>query len=214
MYLPPLFAERDPERLRDFLETYPFGALVAPGDPPEITHVPFVLIRERDALWGHVARANPIWRSFDGSQLTAIFQGPHGYISPRFYASAQQVPTWNYVAVHVRGAPRQLDRDEEVVALLRRLSSHNEASVGAQVGAAGTRPAGAWTPDELEPDFFADLRRAIVAFELPLSDVVGKFKLSQNRDPADRESVRQALEARGTPDDLAMLRLMQVRGSR
>lgn len=197
MYLPSLFAERDPERLRAFLESHSFGALIAPGDPPEVAHVPFALIRERDALWGHVARANPVWRLFDGRSFTAVFQGPHGYISPRFYVSKQQVPTWNYAVVHVRGAPRVLERDDDVQAVLSRLTSQNEGLPEA------------WSTGQLDPAFYADLRRAIVAFELPMTEVVGKFKLSQNREPQDREGVIKALTERGSPDDAAMLRWMQ-----
>ncbi|HEU4411420.1 MAG TPA: FMN-binding negative transcriptional regulator [Polyangiaceae bacterium] len=195
MYLPAHFAERDPERLRAFLASYPFGVLVGAGDPPEIAHVPFVSSPEGGALWGHVARANPVWRGFDGRAVTVVFQGPHGYVSPRFYASKQLVPTWNYAAVHVRGAPRLLERDDEVDALLRRLGEVNEAGSPSP-----------WSPDELDPAAYANLRRAIVAFEVPLTELVGKFKLGQNRAPADREALTRALEARGGPDDLAMLR--------
>jgi transcriptional regulator len=198
VYLPTHFAEHDPGRLRTFLDSYPFGMLVEPGEPPEIAHVPFVFSPGGDALWGHVARANPVWRGFDGRLVTVVFQGPHGYISPRFYASTRHVPTWNYASVHVRGAPRLLERDDEVSTLLRRLSEVNEAGSPSP-----------WSPDELDPPSYANLRRAIVAFELPLTEMAGKFKLSQNRAPEDREGVERALEARGGPDDLAMLRLMR-----
>lgn len=197
MYLPNLFAERDPERLRAFLEAYPFGLLVGPGDPPELTHLPFVFVRERDALWGHMARANPLWRSFQGQAMTAVFQGPHGYVSPRFYVSTQQVPTWNYAVVHVRGVPRVLPDDEATEGVLRRLSAAFE-------------PPGGWSPEQLTPDFYADLRRAIVAFELPLTSVIGKFKLSQNRAPEDQVGVVRAFEERGTPEDLVMARWMRA----
>lgn len=197
MYLPAPFAEPDPERLRALIASHPFGMLVAAGagDEPEIAHVPCAFAPGRDALWGHVARANPVWRAFDGRAVTLVFWGPHGYISPRFYGPGQNVPTWNFTAVHVRGAPRLLERDEDVDALLRRLGAEHEAG-----------SASPWTPDELDPAAYANLRRAIVAFEVPLTEVVGKFKLSQNRSLADRAGVARALEARGGADDLAMLR--------
>jgi transcriptional regulator len=99
MYLPQAFAQSDVAELQAFIETYPFGTLVVPrGDaPPEVSHLPFLVRRsgERGALVSHVARANPIWQAFDArTPALAIFHGPHGYISPAWYTSRNEVPTW------------------------------------------------------------------------------------------------------------------------
>ncbi|RYE93918.1 MAG: hypothetical protein EOO75_03290 [Myxococcales bacterium] len=177
----------------------PLATLIGGGDPPALAHVPLRLDRERQVLRGHVGRANPIWRGFDGVRpVTVVVQGPDVYISPRFYASAGHVPTWNYAIVRVRGAARVLDRDEDRQEVLRSLSERHEAG----------RPE-PWSVDELSPAWAAELRAAIVAFEVPLDEAVGAFKLSQNRAPADRDGVRRALAGRATADDLAVLRWME-----
>ena len=100
MYLPPRFSETSLTKLHDLIDAYNFGTLFyQAGDrSPEIVHIPFILDRTsgaNGAILGHVAKANPVWRLFDGcTVVTVVFQGPHGYISPAWYASRQQVPTW------------------------------------------------------------------------------------------------------------------------
>ena len=117
MYLPKAFAEPDLATLHDLVEAHAFGVLVVPSaaGPPEISHLPFLLDRTRGphgTLYAHTARANPIWRGFDGrAGALAVFQGPHGYVSPSWYASRDDVPTWNYAVVHAHGAPRLIEAD-------------------------------------------------------------------------------------------------------
>ena len=117
MYIPRHFAFPDgaESRLHDLIEAHNFGLLVAGGDDgaPEAAHLPFVLDRARGPLGtliAHVARANPIWRRLaPGREVLIVFQGPHAYVSPDWYAASGLVPTWNYVAVHGYGVPRLLD---------------------------------------------------------------------------------------------------------
>jgi transcriptional regulator len=205
MYLPKLFLEGDLARLHALIEAYDFAALIAPrgGGPPEIAHVPLMLDRargERGTLIAHVARANPIWRGFDGeAEVVVVFQGPHAYVSPRFYVDrSRQVPTWNYAVVHAHGAPRLIEADEDVAAVLRRLVDIHEAGAPGRYGV-----------DELTPAFFGELRRHIVAFEIEITRLEGKFKLSQNREPEDREGVIRGLRERGQGFDLAVVELMR-----
>lgn len=199
MYTPASFAERDEPRLFGLMDAHPFATLVVPGEPPEITHLPLVLDRASRSLTGHVARANPIWRLFDGQRATvAIFHGPDTYVTPRWYAGAENVPTWNYAVVHVHGVPAVLAPGAATEHAVRRLVEASEAG----------RP-DAWSMDGLDPTFVADLLRAIVAFSIPIAHLVGKLKLSQNRLPEDRAAVMAALTARGTQSDREMLALMK-----
>ncbi|MGH6617911.1 MAG: FMN-binding negative transcriptional regulator, partial [Alphaproteobacteria bacterium] len=101
MYLPPYFEETDRETLYGVIRDNNFGLLITTVDgAPFATHLPFLL--EGDRLVAHMARANPQWRGFErGGEVLCVFQGPHGYVSPRWYAGTRLVPTWNYVAVHI-----------------------------------------------------------------------------------------------------------------
>jgi transcriptional regulator len=173
----PSFNRADAEPSRALLRAHPFMALVTPG--PEgllTTHLPLLLVD--DVLHGHMARANPHWRHLDAADSLAICTGPHGYVSPAWYAPGPDVPTWNYTAVHVHGRARLVDDPRP---MLRQLVARFDP---------------AWVMD-LPPDFEAGLVAGIVAFELPITRLEGKFKLSQNRDAADRAGVVAGLRALG-----------------
>src|SRR5437899_3081762 len=122
MYIPTAFRADDRAALYDLIERHGFGTLVTVIDGlPFATHLPFLIDRERGVLLGHVARANPHGRALDGpGESLAIFQGPHGYVSPSWYLTAPAVPTWNYAAVHVYGVPRPFD-EARLLDLLARL---------------------------------------------------------------------------------------------
>lgn len=203
MYLPKAFAEPDLATLHDLVEAHPFGVLVvpSPSGPPKVSHLPFLLDRARGphgTIYAHTARANPIWRGFDGrAGALAVFQGPHGYVSPSWYASRDDVPTWNYAVVHAHGAPRLIEAEANLLNLLRRLAEVHERG----------RPNRSST-DELSAGTLAELLPAIVGFELPVERIEGKLKLSQNRRPEDREGAVRGLRERGRPDNLALVKLM------
>src|SRR3954470_2539732 len=100
MYLPSFFKENDPATLYALMRENPFATLITVADgAPFVGHLP-LLVRDGEIL-GHMARANPQWRQFP--EVTAIFHGPHTYVSPTWYTSEGQVPTWNYAVVHARG---------------------------------------------------------------------------------------------------------------
>jgi len=198
VYVPDAFAERDLEALHDAMRRHAFALLVtATGGAFEATHLPLWLEVGRGphgTLLGHVARANPHWRSFDGStRALAVFSGPHAYVSPRWYGKPG-VPTWNYVAVHAEGVPRVVDDPDEVNALLVRLTDTHDGPGGY---------------DALPRDLVTRLSRGIVAFELPIDRLTGKRKLSQNKSPADRDGVVAGLRASGEPDALAIAALVE-----
>jgi transcriptional regulator len=204
MYVPRHFVESDHGRLHALIRAHGFATLVSVLDgAPFATHVPLLLDAERGphgTLSGHVARSNPHWRGFDGAApALAIFHGPHAYVSPRWYRAADQVPTWNYVAVHALGAPRVVEDPAAVRALLARMAAQYEAGAEAP-----------WSPAGL-PERVADgLQRAIVAFELPIERLTGKRKLSQNKAPADRAGVVAGLQGAGDPASLAVAEAMKA----
>ena len=204
MYIPSHFDQDDRSTLLATIRAHAFGLLVTQtAEGPFATHLPFLVEEDADGaarLLGHMARANPQWRHFaDGTPVLAVFQGPHAYVSPTWYAKrAGSVPTWNYVAVHVTGRPRLVEDAAAVDGLLATLSAKYEEG----------RPE-AWSLAELGDTARDAMRRAIVGFELPVERIEGKFKLSQNRSDADRAGVVTALETAGDPDSLALARLMR-----
>jgi transcriptional regulator len=186
MYIPDAFAVTDRDVLFDFIDRYSFATLVSVLDgEPFATHLPLLLDRNNARLLGHVARANPHARAFDGNiPALAIFTGPHAYVSPALYVSTPAVPTWNYTAVHVVGCPAVVEDERRVDDLLACLIRKYESS--------REQP---WS-GEMPDDFRRKMVRGIIAFEMPMARVEGKFKLSQNRPEADRENVIRHLEDR------------------
>jgi transcriptional regulator len=202
MYLPPYFEESDRETLYGVIRDNNFGLLITVVDgAPFVTHLPFLL--EGDRLVAHMARANPQWRTFGAGEALCVFQGPHAYVSPRWYAGTRLVPTWNYVAVHVYGTPRIVEEPSAVRDQQARLVAAHEA------GAAKS-----WTMDGLPESHLAGQLRAIVAFEIPITRIEGKFKLNQNRTPEDRAGVIAALGQSAHPGDKEMAALMTAREGR
>ena len=199
MYLPSYFEESDRETLYGVIRANNFGLLITVVDgAPFVTHLPFLL--EGDRLVAHMARANPQWRSFGQGEALCVFQGPHAYVSPRWYAGTRLVPTWNYVAVHVYGAPRIVEDPSAVRDQQARLVAAHEA------GAATP-----WTMDGLPESHLVGQLRAIVAFEMPIARIEGKFKLNQNRTAEDRAGVIDALGQSAHPGDQDMATLMAAR---
>lgn len=197
MYVPGPFAETDHETLYGVIRDNPFGLLVGSLDgAPFATHLPFLL--DGDRLLGHFARGNPHWKAVDGAvPMLAVFSGPHAYVSPRWYAEPQAVPTWNYVAVHVAGVPQIVDDSAAVRDLLDGLVAEHER--------------GAWTVGDRDPAFVKRMMRGIVAFEMPIGRIEGKFKLSQNRPGTDRDTVARELVDSHDPTAAALGRLMAAR---
>lgn len=198
LYRPTHFRVDDREALLSFIEAHAFGTLVSSGPAGlHVSHIPFVVDRGDDGstrLLGHVARGNDQWTALEGAQhLVAIFQGPHAYVSPTWYASHPSVPTWNYTVVHAHGSARLME-EPELHELLMRLSSIYEAP--------NAKP---WRMSELPADYVSTMLKAIVGFEIEVERLEGKFKLSQNR-PAEIPRVADALESAGEPELAALVR--------
>lgn len=198
LYRPGHFRVDDEPALYAFIEKHAFGTLVCDGAQGlAVSHIPFLPRRDSDGrirLLGHVARANPQWEALQSAQhVVAIFQGPHAYVSPSWYAGHPSVPTWNYSVVHAHGSIRATT-DEGLRAMLDALSRTYE----------GDRE-NAWRMDRLPEDYVVKMMRAIVGFEMRVERLEGKFKLSQNR-PEEIAHVVGALEAQGERDVAEMMR--------
>ena len=205
MYIPDAFAETRPEVLHELIRQFSFATLVsADADGIVATHLPLLLDESRGpqgALLGHVARANPHRQRLSPDQdVLAIFQGPHAYVSPSWYTTAPAVPTWNYAAVHCYGRPRIIDDANEVRDVLARTVAVYERDM--------TRP---WQLDQQPPLYVEKMSAAVVAFEVPITRLEGKWKLNQNRPRADRESVAAALSAQDDPMARQIAELMRRR---
>ena len=200
MYIPEHFKETNPERIAEFIKSYPFGALVtAPGGVPFISHLPLLFestVGAHGKLLGHMARANPQWQHFAaGSEVLAVFQGPHAYVSPSWYSSPG-VPTWNYAVVHLYGKPRLIESEAELEDLITQLTNIYESHM--------PNP---WKPN-LTGERRAKLLSMIVGFEIEITEAQGKFKLSQNRPAADQQRVIEALSQSSNPLEASVAKLM------
>jgi transcriptional regulator len=153
---------------------------------------------EHGTLVGHMARANRQWQDFgEAGEALVIFQGDHGYVSPSWYETHPSVPTWNYLAVHAYGFPRLIEDAERVRETLRALVTRYEAGFDEP-----------W-PMDLPDDYLRKMIGGIVVFEIPLTRLEGKFKLSQNRPVADRRRVIATLAASADPTQRALAAAMQ-----
>jgi transcriptional regulator len=193
MYVPDHFREDRPEVLHDAVRRIGFATLVTQN--LDANHLPMLL--DSGVLRGHVARANPVWKTGEGAVL-AIFLGPHAYVSPNWYpskaATGKAVPTWNYITVHARGTIRWIQDADWLRAHVTALSERHESP-----------RANPWAVGDAPASYVDSLLRAIVGFELTVTALEGKYKLSQNREAGDRAGVREGLLGDGQD---ALSRLM------
>jgi transcriptional regulator len=207
MYVPQHHAETDATVLRALIRAHPLGTWVTAGDDGLVAnHIPFLLDPargEHGTLIAHVARANPVWRTF--SKLVpslVVFQGAQTYISPSWYPSkhahGKAVPTWNYVVVHAHGMPRAIEDRDWLRRHLEALVSVHEATQSVP-----------WKIVDAPADFVDGLLRVIVGIEIPITQIVGKWKVSQNRPEPDKLGVVAGLSARGDAPSAAMADLVR-----
>ena len=193
MYLPRLNQETDRETLYAFMKCHSFATFVTSdaNNVPFATHLPVLLDTTRGqqgTLVAHMARANPQWKQFLAGEpspvqeVLVIFQGPHAYVSPSWYESEFSVPTWNYAVVHAYGIPQIVESGDTLKEMLTELVATFEEPMAEPWSAN-------WSDVRNEP-----LLKAIVGFELEITRLEGKFKLSQNRPAADQIGVIEALE--------------------
>jgi transcriptional regulator len=199
MYNPLHFEESRPEELERIISEYPLGTLIyCSPDGLDATHVPFIYKKEpgpQGKLVAHVARKNPIWQQVaNGTEVLTIFHGSNAYISPNWYPSKherhRQVPTWNYQVVHIHGRIRFIEDARflhAAVALLTRMHETRATEPGAKP----------WQMSDADKDYIDQQLASIIGIEIDATRILGKSKLSQNRERRDRDGAIAALCRRG-----------------
>ncbi|MEM5344061.1 FMN-binding negative transcriptional regulator [Paraburkholderia azotifigens] len=208
MYVPDHFNESDIEVLHASIAQHPFGMLITHGRSGlDANHLPFELAAgegELGVLHAHVARANPVWQDVaNGDEVLAVFRAGDAYISPTWYPSKheahKQVPTWNYIVVHAYGRVTVRDDERFVRGVVGRLTRTHEASQ--------PQP---WKMADAPKDYIDTLLKSIVGLEIEITRLVGKSKLSQNKEARDIRGAGEALKARENAHigDAMLARLM------
>ncbi|SFK82564.1 FMN-binding negative transcriptional regulator [Falsiroseomonas stagni] len=209
MYTPPAFRMDDLPGLHGTMRDAGLANLLT-ATPAGLVATPLPLFLDPDdgpfgTLHGHLARANPQWRTPAQGDAMALFMGPDAYVSPSWYPSKQEhhrvVPTWNYVAVHAYGPVEFYEDPDRLLALVTTLTRRHEEP-------RATRGAVPWAVSDAPADFIQGQLKGIVGLRLPITRLEGKRKLSQNRNAADRAGVRDALAASDRPADRAVAAVM------
>jgi len=195
MYTPGHFRVQDQALLQEFMRRFSFATLITFGPQPQVSHLPFVVRTEPTLiLFSHMARANPHWRAFaEANESLIIFQGPHAYISPSLYESEQNVPTWNYSVVHAYGKAKL--REDTGAVLEEMIAFYDQAYLEQ------------W--NSLPEEYREKMKSAIVAFEIQVERVEGKFKMSQNRSIRDQENIVEAFAASNVADNEGVAEIMR-----
>jgi transcriptional regulator len=184
MYSPPYNQVGDRAEVLAFMRANNFAVVVtATGGEPRASHLP-VLIEERGdglVIVAHMAKNNPQWEAFFDDEVLVVFHGAHAYVSPRWYAEKERVPTWNYAAVHAYGKVRAFHEPEAKRAAVAKLVAHHDPQ---------------WLPEyeKLSPAYMEGMLNGIVAFEIPVERIETRWKLSQNRGRQEMELITAELE--------------------
>ncbi|BCF91303.1 MULTISPECIES: FMN-binding negative transcriptional regulator [Paraburkholderia] len=195
MYVPAHFAETRKDVLHARIVEHPFGTLITHGSSGlDANHIPFELAAEDGELGvlrAHVARANPVWQEVaNGDEVLVVFHAGDAYISPNWYPSKhelhKQVPTWNYMVVHAHGRITILDDERYVRGVVGRLTRTHEASE--------PKP---WKMGDAPKDYVDTMVKAIVGIQIEVTRLVGKSKLSQNKEARDIQGAAEALRSSG-----------------
>ncbi len=193
MYLPKHYAVTDRSKMIDFIKSNGFGILFGQTGPePTASHLPFIIDENgggEGLILGHMARANRQWREVNGQQVLVVFHGPHAYVSPTWYQEEDTVPTWNYVAVHATGVFKAVEDRAGIEDIVGRITDYYEAS----------------QPQPWKADFtttYADqMVKRIVAFEIEITRLQGKWKLNQNHPDERRRRVAEELKTHSGDND-------------
>ncbi len=199
MHVPAEFSIKDTTTALDFIRQYSFGALICNGEAvPEVSHLPFLVKEEEDALYlhTHFARANPQLKKIEEvKQVLVVFSGPHSYISPTWYVNKINVPTWNYSVVHVNGTAETIHGTEAKKQLLLSTLSCYEPSFIQDYEK---------LPDQFKNAMFTEL----VGIKIKVNSIQTNFKLSQNKSREDIRSVIERLQTSTDTNDVALAGLM------
>lgn len=197
MYNPSKYKSVDLDSAFALMDYNPFATVVTTQN---ISHLPLTPIIEEKKiiLIGHMARANPHWKDFATMNVTAIFHGPHAYVSPVWYEKKGDVPTWNYSVVHATGRAQLIEGESELIECLKILSAHSERHWPSSYEFS--------IPQDLSGE---RLTKSIVGFRIEVDAINFKQKLSQNKTAATQEGVMRGLRERGDHESLMVLRDME-----
>jgi len=198
MYIPKDFIQTDTTKSIAFMQTYNFALLVSvKTELPIATHLPFVVEENNNEiiLTSHLSKANEQWKTFANKEVLVVFSEPHAYISPTLYEKQQNVPTWNYVAVHAYGKIKILDSNKEKLQVLQKQMQTFEPNYIEQF-------------KTLNNKYLDGLLNGIVAFKLVVTDLQSKEKLSQNKTNFERENIKKHLEENDDTTQQALGKMM------
>ncbi len=207
MYQPPHFREDRREVQHALIRSHPLGLLISSGEGGLLANpIPFRLVNTdlgMGTLQAHMARANPQWRALAaGAEVLIVFQGADHYVTPSWYETKREtgkvVPTWNYAIVQVRGTVRVIEDSQWLRAQVNRLTDGHES-----------RRMIPWAVDDAPDDFITAQLKGIIGIEVPITAIEGKWKVSQNRNEADRRGVAEGLEAEGSEAAGAMAAMVR-----
>jgi transcriptional regulator len=200
MYIPKHFLNTNNDEAVAFMQKYSFGTIVSSqSGRPEATHLPFLVQRTETGIVisSHFGKANPQTKSINNKEVLIIFSEPHAYISPRHYENEQSVPTWNYISVHAYGDCKLIEEETSKFELLERTILNFEKAYQEQ-----------W--DGLSPDFKERMVKGIVAFEVKVTELQAKNKLSQNKTLAERQSIITELSASSNSTEVQLAEYMTL----
>lgn len=196
LYIPKPQLVEDRRFLHDFMDEFAFVDLVTATPTLRITHIPVFLDRTAGAygtIYGHISRHNPQMETFDGKHdAVIVFHGPQGYISPAWYAKGGNVvPTWNFAVAHARGKLQAIEEKKDLNDLLTKLIAKFEKNEGTT-----------YDFSKLDDEYKYRLMGEIIGFHMEVELLEGKFKLGQDRSPADKQSLVKSLVNAKTPATL------------
>lgn len=201
MYIPHQFRNENISEIKNFIEQNSFGILISNGSEKIMaTHIPFELTKnekEKDVLYSHISRGNPQWKSFEeDAKVLIIFSGPNAYISSSWY-DHENVPTWNYIAVHVYGTIKIIEGEKLLNSIKRLVDKHEKTS---------KNPV---SVESMSRRLLEQEIKGIIGFEIVIEEIQAAYKLSQNRDAHNYNKIKEELSTKGDSASLAIAKEME-----
>ena len=203
MYIPKHYLTENEDEIIMFMQEYSFATIISlTNDKPYGTHLPFVIEKREDKiiLTSHFAKANDQWKNIETKTVLVIFSEPHAYISPRYYEKQQNVPTWNYMSVHAYGQSKIITDQKFSFEILEKMIATYDPEYKNQ-----------W--DSLPQGYKTGMLNGIVPFEITVTELQGKKKLSQNKTANERQNIIQAFEKGTNSNEQIIAKLMKEKGN-
>lgn len=198
MYIPKHFKVDDEDQIYEFIEKYSFATLYSTHiGEPYATHLPLILKKDENALYGHFARPNGQWMDLENQSVLVVFQGPHCYISPSWYEINDAVPTWNYVSIHLYGKVDIIEDEKVIFDSLNEMVNKYE------------KPDSPYNLKNVDYKYIEGMSKGIVAFKITITKIEAKAKLSQNHPSERQELIIEHLEGSSDQNDLQVAYLMK-----